>query len=324
MVSLFRAITDLELVWITGPVRILFRTGLLVYAVSKLNLMKPALKISLLLNLGLSACIIVILEKLQDKVTVAPPLAVTHSASSIVTSKPAVVARQSPTPVDWTQLESTNDYRVYVTNLRAIGCPEPTVQDIVRGDAWRGFSFQRKQLGLDGSGTGKWSRLQETQTVASLLGEQLPVDETALPAQSLENKTQPMAGTTVVESTPVATQPSRQTSEVPTGRASTQQAGYQEAAYVPSYPLVFQNVNADAMGLSDSQKAAIQQLQQQFVKDIGGPNQDPNNPAYLAKWQQAQFQSDTMLEYQVGYNPYMQYWLAQYQSSLSSQGSSPQ
>jgi hypothetical protein len=87
---------------------------------------------------------------------------------------------------------------------------------------------------------------------------------------------------------------------------------------------VFQNVNADAMGLSDSQKAAIQQLQQQFVKDIGGPNQDPNNPAYLAKWQQAQFQSDTMLEYQVGYNPYMQYWLAQYQSSLSSQGSSPQ
>ena len=282
--------------------------------------MKPALKIFLLLNLGLSAFLIVILEKHQDKVTIAPPQVITNSESSVVAAKPAALARPSPKPFDWSQLESTNDYRVYVANLRAIGCPEPTIQDIVRGDAWRGFSFQRKQLSLDGSGTGKWSRVQEAQTVDSLLGEQMPVAATAVPAQSSENRAQPMAGTTVAESTPIVTQPS----EVPTGRASTQQAAYQEASYVPSYPLVFQNVNADAIGLNDSQKAAIQQLQQQFVKDIGGPNQDPNNPAYLAKWQQAQSQSDTMLEYQIGYNPYMQYWLAQYQSSLSSQGAPTQ
>jgi len=119
-------------------------------------------------------------------------------------------------------------------------------------------------------------------------------------------------------------QPSGQPSEVPTGRASQSQAAYQEATYVPSYPLVFQNMNTDAIGLNDSQKAAIQRLQQQFVKDIGGLNQDPNNPAYLAKWQQAQSQSDAMLEYQIGYNLYMQYWLAQYQQSLASQKTSPQ
>ena len=293
-------------------------------SVAKLNLMKTVLKISLLLNLGLSACLIVILEKHQDKVTGAPPQVITTSASSVVTSKPVALTRQSPKPFHWSQLESTNDYGVYVANLRAIGCPEPTVQDIVRGDAWRGFSFQRKQLGLDGSGNGKWSRVQEAQTVASLLGEQMPVVETAVPAQSSEKRTQPMTGATVAESTPVVAQPSGQPSEVPTGRASQSQAAYQEATYVPSYPLVFQNMNTDAIGLNDSQKAAIQRLQQQFVKDIGGLNQDPNNPAYLAKWQQAQSQSDAMLEYQIGYNLYMQYWLAQYQQSLASQKTSPQ
>jgi len=278
--------------------------------------MKPALKISLLLNLGLSACIIVILEKLQDKVTVAPPLAVTHSASSIVTSKPAVLARQSPKPFDWTQLESTNDYRVYVTNLRAIGCPEPTVQDIVRGDAWRGFSFQRNQLGLDGSGTGKWSRLQEAQTVASLLGEPVPVAESTPSSPVAENRTHPTVAPAAAE-TPSGTEGAGQPAEVSGGTQNViQQSAHRAAMSAPAYPLVFQNMNADDMGLSDSQKAAIQQLQQQFVKDIGGPNQDPSNPAYLAGWQNAQNNADNMLLIYVGWQIYSKYQIEAWQNSL--------
>ena len=315
-VSRFRAITDLELVWITGPVRISFRTGLLVYAVSKLNSMKPALKISLLLNLGLSACLIVVLINYQEKTAVAPPQAVAHSASSIVTSKPAVLSRQSPKPFDWTQLESTNDYRVYVANLRAIGCPEPTVQDIVRGDAWRGFSFQRSQLGLDGSGNGKWSRLQEAQTVASLLGEPIPVAATGvLPEQSLENRTQPINGASVAADS-AGTGSAGQAAEISGVTQNTlQQSAHRVMMSAPAYPLVFQNVNAD-MGLNNSQKAAIQQLQQQFVGDIGGPNQDPNNPAYLANWQTAQNNADNMLLIYVGWQVYSKYQIEAWQNSL--------
>lgn len=286
--------------------------------------MKPALKISLLLNLGLSTCLVVILETHREKAAFALPQAVTTSASPVVNLKPATLTSQSLKPFHWSQLESTNDYRVYVANLRAIGCPEPTVQDIVRGDAWRGFSFERSQLDLDGSGTGKWSRLQEAQTVASLLGEPIAVVATGVPAQSSENRTQPMNGTAVAESS-AGTQGAGQTAEVSGGtRNALQQSAHRVMVSAPAYPLVFQNVNTEAIGLNDSQKAAIQQLQQQFVNDIGGLNQDPNDPAYLAKWQQAQFQSDGMLEYQIGYNPYVQYWLAQYQQSLSSQGASPQ
>lgn len=285
--------------------------------------MKSSLKISLLLNLGLSACLIVVLKSYQEKTAVAPPQAFTPSSSTVIPLKPAVLARPSPKPFHWSQLESTNDYRVYVANLRAIGCPEPTVQDIVRGDAWRGFSFQRNQLGLDGSGTGKWSRLQEAQTVASLLGEPIPVAETDVSAQSSDNRAQPMAGTATTETsagTAVASQAAEVSGET---QNAIQQSAHRVTMSAPAYPLVFQNVNAD-MGLSDSQKAAIQQLQQQFVNDIGGPNQDPSNPAYLAGWQNAQKNVDNMLLIYVGWQVYSKYQIEAWQNSLSSQGSQPQ
>jgi hypothetical protein len=283
--------------------------------------MKPALKISLLLNLGLSVCLVVVLKTNQTKTAVAPPQTL---ASSVVTSKPAVLARPSPKPFHWSQLESTNDYRVYVSNLRAIGCPEPTVQDIVRGDAWRGFSFQCQQLGLDGSGTGKWSRLQEAQTVASLLGEPVPIAESTAPPLVAENRTQPDGGTAIA-GTPAGTESAGKPAEVSGGTQNAiQQTAHRVTVSAPAYPLVFQNVNADAMGLSDSQKAAIQQLQQQFVNDIGGPNQDPSNPAYLAGWQNAQNNADNMLLIYVGWQIYSKYQIEAWQNSLASQGASPQ
>ena len=99
-----------------------------------------------------------------------------------------------PAPFRWSQLMSAKDYGLYIANLRAIGCPEATIEDIVRGDTDRAFSWERSQLGLDGSGAGPWSRSREMQLVASLLGGQPPVGTTTL-AQSTENPTE---GTTAV------------------------------------------------------------------------------------------------------------------------------
>jgi hypothetical protein len=43
---------------------------------------------------------------------------------------------------NWRQVESA-DYRTYVQNLRAIGCPEQTVQDIVAADLRQAFAAKR-------------------------------------------------------------------------------------------------------------------------------------------------------------------------------------
>lgn len=48
-------------------------------------------------------------------------------------------------PFSWAQLESS-DYRVYLANLRAIGCPEPTVRDIIIADVNDLFAARVKAL----------------------------------------------------------------------------------------------------------------------------------------------------------------------------------
>jgi hypothetical protein len=66
----------------------------------------------------------------------APPL------SSIVPVPEVVEVSES---FDWAQLEAT-DYRVYLANLRAIGCPEPTVRDIIIADVNDLFAPRVKAL----------------------------------------------------------------------------------------------------------------------------------------------------------------------------------
>ncbi len=52
--------------------------------------------------------------------------------------------RSGPVPrFDWRQVESS-DYRTYVSNLRAIGCPEQTVRDIIIADVTSYFAAKEK------------------------------------------------------------------------------------------------------------------------------------------------------------------------------------
>jgi hypothetical protein len=46
---------------------------------------------------------------------------------------------------DWQQVESA-DYRTYLNNLRAIGCPEQTVRDIVTADVTQAFAARRSGI----------------------------------------------------------------------------------------------------------------------------------------------------------------------------------
>jgi len=62
-----------------------------------------------------------------------PPAVPTHAESPAV-SRPQVPPARPPAKVfDWQTVEST-DYKAYIANLRAIGCPEATIRDIIRAD----------------------------------------------------------------------------------------------------------------------------------------------------------------------------------------------
>jgi hypothetical protein len=57
---------------------------------------------------------------------------------------PALLATNRPR-FDWQQVES-EDYRTYVKNLRAIGCPEQTIRDIVAADVLQAFAARRAEV----------------------------------------------------------------------------------------------------------------------------------------------------------------------------------
>jgi hypothetical protein len=75
----------------------------------------------------------------------------------------------------------------------------------------------------------------------------------------------------------------------------------------PSMPLVFRNVDLDKLHLNAGQKEAIAQLQQEFIAQIGGSDQDVSDPVYRERWQQAQPEVDDMLRGMVGASAFMDY-----------------
>ena len=70
-------------------------------------------------------------------------------------------------------------------------------------------------------------------------------------------------------------------------------------------PLVFQNMDLDALKLQEGQREGIEQLRQMFLTELGGTNQDPNDPAYYERWKKAQSDVDSMLPGMIGGEAFM-------------------
>jgi hypothetical protein len=130
-------------------------------------------------------------------------------------------------------------------------------------------------LNLSGDEPGPWSKSREARLVAYLLGQTLP------PIDAPENLAK---------------------------------AAPDKKSAPATYPLAFQDVNLDSLGLKDEQKKAVEQviasIRQQFINQIGGLNQDPSDPAYLARWRKAQPQMDDELRGWLGGKTFMAYQLA--------------
>lgn len=111
---------------------------------------KLILGLSLLANLVLAGWLIVLGGRSREKAGLGtqPPEAIPA----------AVKASQAPVPVEpkavtntvvrqftWESVESA-DYREYIRNLRAIGCPDETIRDIILADVNKLYDSKRKQV----------------------------------------------------------------------------------------------------------------------------------------------------------------------------------
>jgi hypothetical protein len=261
--------------------------------------MKTALQLSACLN----CCLVVffVLLALNGRVPVSRLLP--RAASEVKQESPGeaepqatTTAAAEPKQCHWSQIESS-DYLVYIANLRAIGCPEQTIRDIIIADIDSLFASRREPLerklrlfSSDSRAAGSDSRpLWE----AELL--RLRREEASLIWALLKSE----AGATKER---VATS---------ADALAPSQSPRQNAPYaVVCMPLVFQDVDWTALKLDSGQRQVIDDLRQRFVEELGGPCQNPSDPAYRERWQQVQPENDSLLRGLIGVNAWQDYQLA--------------
>ena len=86
------------------------------------------------LNLALGSVWLLSARRSPDGAAAAPQAPVAEVAAAPVTD--AVASAPSSTsgaPTAWAMLES-DDYRKYISNLRAVSCPEAVIRDIIVAD----------------------------------------------------------------------------------------------------------------------------------------------------------------------------------------------
>lgn len=235
--------------------------------------MKTLLKISVLLNLLLFACLSYALRTRTSAIE--PQPATPPPASTIeTTSIPPVIIQ--PKPFRWSQLESTN-YLTYIQNLRGIGCPEQTVRDIITADVeslYQARAQRLRQTQSDSSAELEMESQRLAAEKASVIARLLGADATQLTAESSSAPSTNMRPRNGTAPTPL--------------------------------PLVWQDVDLSALNLNPDQKEAIASLRRDFMQKIGGANQDPSTPAYRERWQKAQPETDAALAGLVGRKEFLQ------------------
>jgi hypothetical protein len=264
--------------------------------------MKPALKISIAANILLAALVLWLARQAQNgapgNAAIARPDIDPAPAPAAQSQSVSAAAQPQPEKkFQWKQLESA-DYRAYIANLKAVGCPQQTIRDIIMADVDNLYAPRRQQLAAQvpaGPPTLRANALQmlgskldalnreELSVLSSLLGAPPGPDQQSLAAD-------------------------------PPARVQRDQS--QDDA---SLPLVFQNVDPAALKLSEDQVNDLAFLRQKFQEDVGSPGQNPNDPAYLKRWQTALSQNDQMLRAMLGSQIY-----DQFQSEADSHPAPPQ
>jgi hypothetical protein len=96
--------------------------------------MSPKVLISLCLNVGLGALYFFITRTGAENPAVeAKKGAVITQTNKATEPRPVMVTNVVQTEFKWAQLES-EDYKEYIARLRAVGCPEATIRDIILAD----------------------------------------------------------------------------------------------------------------------------------------------------------------------------------------------
>lgn len=242
---------------------------------------------SFAMNLALLAALIVVWQG-QKKTTPSVAIATAvHPAQPAGKGKaPAVKA----TPFHWRQLDAA-DFATYVKNLRAIGCPELTIQDILAGELEEIYAQKRQVAAASSTG----SLLEAEMFKLNTEQERWLTQLTAPASVSTPSTIQSSAGTAAAAS-PVAAGKSAAGVHAVVNAVSVPAAftyGTQaSSALKQNGGQVMLTSGGNETRLPPAATATLQQMQQDFVSALGDTVQQPDSPLYRQRWNAAQRDSD--------------------------------
>jgi len=119
---------------------------------------KPLLAISVILNLALLGAIGWLIKGLPTPATKGSESLQTNAAVQRNQDRSAAIPVEPSKPAQsfgWQMVESA-DYKKYIANLRAIGCPEETIRDIIIADVNKLFTSRKRALTLSTNKFAYW------------------------------------------------------------------------------------------------------------------------------------------------------------------------
>lgn len=306
--------------------------------------MRTPLRISICLNCALLGCLaFLLLNGRPARHQAEAPAEADHlpPATEIVMPAPVVAPAAEIKPFHWGQLESA-DYRTYIVNLRGIGCPAQTIHDIIAADLDSLYASRRQpleeQLATSGfarrltvEGELRELRTEEAAAVTALLVAPPAAANTtsALVAEARPSgSVRPEPPDTVLTPQlsqnidPAARELKETASDVAVGSAPSRSVRQEPPAAI-SLPLVFHEIDPSVLTLNSQQAQVVNDLRQKFIEDVGGPNQDPNDPAYSQRWQTSQPQADLDLRGMLGITAFQSYQIAAWAKAQEQTPSGP-
>jgi hypothetical protein len=244
--------------------------------------MNGALKASILANLVLAALILWLARRQQ---TGAPDSPLNASAGATVeVPAPPTAAPEPAQKFQWSQLEST-DYHTYIANLRAIGCPKQTIQDIIVADVDSLYALRRAQL-QQGPAVQVDQRKSQAQ-LQQLRNEEVGVLQALLGAPSpVKDEAGALAASPAAVEAPI--------------RRSRFGNSPNDSGPIP---VAFQDPGPD-MELKPAQIEIINDVRETFTNALKGL--DPNSPEYARRWQEAQAEADQRMGALLGYTVWLE------------------
>lgn len=275
------------------------------------------------------------------------PLPVSASDEPVQSSPQRQTVNANVARFHWSQLDAL-DFPDYIARLRAIGCPESTIRDIVKGELDEIYE-EKKQAATNSQAPRSYPKTKSavgnappsastTHGIAAALEQQKEKELATLLAAPSGNDVAQNSDSAVTG--PTSGPPSTASILIHPSVLTAQRAR------APAWPLIFTadpalgSIQAPSAGTMPqtassgtattgtgvanataiTQAPTLADLQQDFIDGIGGPNQDPLDPGYRERWLDAQNAADDQFRLFYGGRAFVQADVLRAQQAAAASG----